>query len=325
MSSPTAPTQFVPPKPKPSYPDTPWWASLIAIFVTAVISIVGTAYALGARPPGTEGMGSGAALIVDTVTYFPHILLLFGVLADMFTYDGVWSIPSLVGIISIFLNYPMQYFWAGIESFVSTAKNVAATGSAPSTPPSAIGGAALGSFFRDYDGCSVQGFGALATEYAPQTLVVTATVFCYYIFDLVRNRGWINSVAAISIFSLVYIGQVVILNACGSGPYSRNLQGLMALFEGIVFGGSAYGIVQTYAPTRLPSSTISPFKRRDKSDLTMGPDGKMYDEDGFPYIVLPNGQTAPDLSSASARSAYASVVGQTLGTGRPATGASCDA
>lgn len=319
-----------PPKPKPLYPDTPWWASLVAVLVTAIVSVVGTAYALGGVKVPT-GQMPATGIAVDTITYMPHILLLFGVLADMFTYDGVWSIPSLVGLLSIFLNYFMQYFWKGLQEIFAAAKNVAKVGSPPATqPPSDLTGGAVapGSFFKDYDGCSVQGFSGWATEFAPQTLVVTATVFCYYIFDLVRNRGWINSAGAIVVFSLVYLLQVGVLQmtatdgSCG-GPYGHYAQAAMALFEGIVFGGSSYGIVQTYYPTRLPSSTVSPFPRKDKSELTMGPDGKMYDSNGYPYVILPNGQAVPDLSTQQARTAFAAVAGQNLGTGVPAQPDSC--
>jgi hypothetical protein len=109
---------------------------------------------------------------------------------------------------------------------------------------------------------------------------------------------------------------------CG-GPYGKYAQSLMALFEGIVFGGSAYGIVQTYYPARLPSSTVSPFPRKDKSELTMGPDGKMYDADGYPYVILPNGQAVPDLSTQQSRNAFAQLAGQNLGTGMPAKPDSC--
>jgi hypothetical protein len=300
---------------------------LIAVFFTAVVSILGTAYALG-HLKGTPGasLPPAASLLVDTLTYFPHILLLFGVLADMISYDGVWSIPSLVGILSIFANFLMKYFWIGIQSFVSTSKEVVVNiGKQKATTPlpAQSAGAEQGSFFKNYDGCSVQGFEYFATEFAPQTLVVTATVFCYYIFDLVRNRGWLNSLAAILVFASVFIGQVAILSTCGNSPYSGTLQAMMSLFEGIVFGGSAYGIVQTYYPTRLPTSTISPFPRRSKNDLKLGPDGKMYDEDGYPFIVLPNGQTVPDISGKKAKDAYATLLGNNLGTGAPAKEASC--
>jgi hypothetical protein len=181
-------------------------------------------------------------------------------------------------------------------------------------------------FFKNYDGCSVQGFSGWSTEFAPQTLVVTATVFCYYIFDLIRNRGWLNSAASIVMFGVFYamqVGVLVMSGGCGSpnSQYTSTQQAIMALFEGLVFGGSAYGIVQTYYPTRLPSSTISPFPTRSKADLTMGPDGKMYDSDGNPYVILPNGQAVPDLSTANSRKAFAELAGKNLGTGMPAKAA----
>lgn len=316
---------------KPMYPDTPWWSNLVTAIVTAVVCTLGTAYALGGlKGTGSTGLPPAASLVVDTITYIPHILLLFGVLADMFTYQGVWSIPSLVGLLSIFFNYLMQYFWKGLRELFISAENVVKVGSTtpPVSNPTSVGGKKGGAivppaFFKNYDGCSVQGFSGFATEFAPQTLVVTATVFYYYIFDLVRNRGWLNSAASIVMFGVFYVMQVGVLvmsGGCGSpdAAYSSTQQAMMALFEGLVFGGSAYGIVQTYYPTRLPSSTISPFPTRSKADLTMGPDGKMYDADGNPYVILPNGQAVPDLSTSNSRKAFAELAGKNLGTGMPA-------
>lgn len=342
---------------------TPWWTHFITIFVTAIVSVLATVYATGGlKAPSTEEGMSGMSIAIDTITYMPHIILLFGVLSDMLTYDGVWSIPSLVGVLSIPANWLMQYFWKGLQALFEKAKTVSRIGSqsaaapvpapAPAPAPrvripvqpksgegkipfsSSVfpgmpGGAKPGSFFKSYDGCSVQGFEWLKTEFAPQTLVVTATVFFYYIFDLIRNRGWVNSAATIVVFFLVYGAQVAVLQMtarngqCGDGAYGHFSQALMALFEGILFGGSAYGIVQTYYPTRLPSSTVSPFPRKDKSELTMGPDGKMYDKDGYPYVILPNGQAVPDLSGAAARDAFAKIAGDNLGTGMPAKPNTC--
>lgn len=331
-TNPSAP--YRPPAPKPLYPDTPWWSNLITAVVVATVSILGTAYALGGigGPGSSPSIPAAAGIAVDTVTYMPHILLLFGVLADMFTYQGVWSIPSLVGILSIFLNYFMQYFWKGLEELWNSGKAVAAVGSAPSVPPMTAGkkgGAIIPPvFFTKYDGCSVQGFEGWRTPFAPQTLVVTATVFSYYIFDLVRNRGWLNAAASIVMFGFFYIMQfavLVFMGGCGSpdAKYSDMATSAMALFEGIVFGGSAYGIVQTYYPNRLPSTVISPFPTKNKNDLKAGPDGKMYDENGYPYVVLPNGQAFPDLSTQQSRDAFAKVAGENLGTGTPAKPDSC--
>lgn len=320
---------FTPPTPKPIYPDTPWWTNLITALVTAAVSILGTAYALGAigSPGAPTGTPAAAGIAVDTVTYMPHILLLFGVLADMFTYQGVWSIPSLVGLLTIPLNYFMQYFWKGIQELWDSGKNVATVGSAPQVVGAGKKGGAIipPAFFTKYDGCSVQGFEGWKTDFAPQTLVVTATVFCYYIFDIVRNRGWINAAGSIVMFAVFYMlqaGVLIMMGGCG-GPYGNYSQASMALFEGIVFGGSAYGIVQTYYPNRLPSSVISPFPSKNKNDLKAGPDGRMYDENGYPYVVLPNGQAVPDLSTQQSRDAFAELAGKNLGTGTPAKPDSC--
>ena len=350
-----------PPTSTSLYPDTPWWSNLITAAVTAVVCILGTAYAL--RDPSKAStlpeLPPAASLAVDTITYIPHILLLFGVLADMFTYQGVWSIPSLVGLLSIFFNYFMQYFWKGLrELFISadsvvkvgTEKAAAAVTAATAPVASIVSGDPRPiskekvdggvrrlkggkinppAFFKNYDGCSVQGFSGWATEFAPQTLVVTATVFCYFIFDLVRNRGWLNSAASIVMFGVFYAMQVGVLAMLGGceGPtaptpeapgYSNMYQAAMAFFEGLVFGGSAYGIVQTYYPNRLVSSVISPFPTRSKADLTMGPDGNMYDSDGNPYVILPNGQAVPNLSTSQSRKAFSELAGKNLGTGLPA-------
>ena len=341
--------QIVVPQEKPLYPDVPWWAVLVTALVCSIAAVVATAVAMRsgvtASVPGAPA--SVAALALDTMVYMPHVILLFGVLADMFTYDGVWSIPSLLGVMSIFINFVFRYFWVGLEELWKSGAVVASkavTGSAPATRAnvasgaaaplvSGIKGGAKGSYFKDYDGCSVQGFESFASEYAPQTLVVTATVFSYYCLDLIQNRGWVNSIAAIGAFLLTYGGQVAALASLNDGgcppvpgqpARSTMTQAVRALFEGLLFGGTSYGIVKTYYPTRLPSSTVSPFPRRSGGDLTMGADGKMRDADGFPYVVLPNGQAVPDFGDAESRKAFGKLASTTLGTGVPAT-AGCDA
>jgi len=131
-----------PPKPKPLYPDTPWWTNLITAVLVATVSILGTAYAFGGLgvPGQAPQIPAAAAIAVDTITYMPHILLLFGVLADMFTYQGVWSIPSLIGLLYVFLNYFMQYFWKGLEELWNSGKKVAEVGADPADPADQLHG-----------------------------------------------------------------------------------------------------------------------------------------------------------------------------------------
>lgn len=326
-----------PKPPAPLYPDVPWWAVLLTAFVFIGVGALVGVY--GSRNPAATAdltVSIGSSIIVDTISYMPHILLLFGVLGDMFTLDGVWSIPSLIGILSIFANYVFQYFWKGIDELVSTAKNTYVKGSGGQAGGKMKGGA--DPLFKDYKGCTVQGFQGVTSDYAPQTLVVTATVFSYYCYDLVRNRGWINALPAILAFVAAYIGEVAVIDfqnpvtpgsegvsatgGCNGKGMSAVAGGVRALFEGLMFGGVGYGVVQTYAPTRLPSSTISPFPRKTAGDLSPGPDGKMYDADGYPYVVLPNGQAVPDVSDAKSRVAFGKLAGDATGVA-PSLASSC--
>lgn len=320
--------------PSPLYPDVPWWAVLITAFVFSALGIVIGVYAgmLPKPPPGT-GMGTLGALMLDTISYMPHVILLFGVLADMFTLQGVWSIPSLIGLLSVFANYVFEYFWKGLDELGERARNVgqkiSQSGKGVSTEK-VKGGA--GKLFTEYNGCSIQGLEDWNTPYAPQTLVVTATVFSYYCFDLIANRGWINSIGGLVAFLLAYVAQtaIIAINTDSVGCTTRDgrvlsptSQGIRAFFEGLLFGGVSYAVVQTYAPTRLPTATISPFPLRSASDLTPGPDGRMYDKDGYPYVILPNGQAVPDVSDARARAAFGAMAASATGAPPPATGSGC--
>lgn len=296
---------------------TPWWSNLVAIVLTATVSILGTMYAMKPAVPGVSRVPSLGALVKDTITYIPHILLLFGVLADMFsTTFGVYSIPSLVGLLSVFVNWVFKYFWTGVfDLFGKIAELIASRpGQVAPEPPAQVAGAR---FFEDYDGCSIQGFKWAESKYAPQTLVVTATVFSYYMFDLIYNQGPKSAVGVIVVFSVLYIIQMLIVGDCNTeDPDQPNkyLKGIMAFTEGLLFGGSSYAIVQAFAPMRLPSSMVYPFPRVSASDLKPGPDGSLVDDQGRRYIILPNGQAVPDFSDPESRTEFAKLLSQSYGS-----------
>jgi hypothetical protein len=299
--------------------DTPWWSNLIAVLVTAVVSVMGTAYFL-TRPPGPIGVPTLGSFFTDTITYIPHILLLFGVLADMFTGRGVYSIGSLVGLLSIPLNYVMAYFWTGLYEVFGRLSEIAMYGPKSSFPPKPNRpGVVTGGAIEKYDGCEVQGFKWLGSKYAPQTLVVTATVFSYYIFDLIANRGMNSATLPIVAFAILFIGEMTVIGPCSTGEGgepSRFLKGLIAFAEGALFGGSSYGIVQAYFPEKLPSTALPAYEAPDPKDLKPGPDGSMVDSSGRSWREIAPGVYAPDTCSAAGRAA--------LSTGTSSTGDKCD-
>jgi hypothetical protein len=308
--------------------DTPWWSNLIAVVVTAIVSVVGTLYALKPKQPGEATVPSFGSFFKDTITYIPHILLLYGVLADMFTYQGVFSIPSLIGLLSIIANKFFSYVWAGIytiaDSLGSLFKGTSAA-PAPTAPPAQTAGA-MGDFFRDYDGCTVQGFSWAESVYAPQTLVVTATVFFYYIFDIWTNRGINNAIASIVMFLALFFAQTFIIGDCppqGEGVPGKWMRALFSFIEGGLFGGIGFSVVQTLAPERMPTKAFNIFPKVNRKNLKEGPNGTLVDDNGMPYKALPDGSFIPDTCSAEGQQKFAGFLSSTFGTNMPAPADSC--
>lgn len=287
------------------------------------------------------------SLVKDTIGYLPHIMLLFGVLADAVTQDGVYSIASLIGLLSIFANWLLGFFWSAVGEVVQSLRELTTSGSVAESGPFAqvgqsnpvrdaaaarraqqrgmTGGGRPGDFSGNYDGCDVQGFSAFRSKYAPQTLVVTATIFSYYIFDLIRNRGWAHGGTPLGIFLVLFLAQVAVIGECSTEELGRWAKAGVAAVEGLFIGGTSYSVVQAYYPKWLPSSALPVLPRVSSSDLTPGANGTLVDSAGNPYICMPNGQCIPDLSTAEARKNFADMAAENLGTGSPAMPADCPA
>jgi len=296
---------------------TPWWSTLVAAAVASILT-----FTVVKLLPATGGVTLTAptmtsSVLTDTLSYIPHILILFGVLADMFTYEGVYSIPSLIAIISIPVNYAFTYFWKGIETIRNVTSLGAETKPAETNP---IKGGAADKFIG-YTGCEVQGIGFMNSDYAPQTLVVTATIFSYYIFDLLNNRGTTSAIASIVIGLVVFLGQTFAIGVCTPGV-SSIFSALRAAAEGMFIGGVSYSVVQTYYPNRLPSAVISSLKSANPNDLSTGADGKLYDSDNRPYVMI-DGQAVPDTCNAGSGSSTSSDGTSTGGGGTAAASSSC--
>jgi hypothetical protein len=278
--------------------------------------------------------------------------------------EGVYSIPSLIGLFSIPLNYLMKYFWDGLgsiwvsilslysvkpaspfndtapkaaeDSTVFSMENPLRTGErgikrtprmreAPKKSLETYRSPKLfeGGSIKDYDGCDVQGFESLRNPYAPQTLVITATVFMYYILDLIMNRGWRDATASIVVFAVLYGAESFIIGACGTDGFSASIKALISFFNGLLFGGTAYGVMSSFYPNSLPSRVLPDFPRKNASDLTQLPDGTYVDENNIPWIVLPNGNAIPAASEGGLSALLNQADGVSTGTGSLAVPGSC--
>jgi hypothetical protein len=299
----SSPPPTVPPPPPQEM--IPWWAALVTAIITAIVSVLGTIYFLkGTRPSVPNAPPGLGMLFTDAITFLPHILILFGILADIFTLRGSYSIPSLVGLLSILLHYSMQFLWSGVTALIGdlyTLIMTPATNTGVSTATTAgkYGddalwkgiGKTIGGAMSAWNGCEVYGFESLKSPYAPQGLVVTATIFWYYLLDLWINRNGLDSVATALAFPLFFGLQVWQLNTCDNMVGSVAIKSVIALVEGFIIGGTGYGIVQSTIPERLPSYGLP--KTPLLSSMTKNADGTYTAADGTVYVIGPNGEPVP--------------------------------
>lgn len=171
--------------------------------------------------------------------FLPHVLTAFGFIADALSQDFRYSIPSIVGISSIFANH-------GIGKLIRYALPTAPfVGTLP-------------------EGCFIPGFESFVSEFSSAPMVVTFTVMSYYVIDLLQNRGFMKSIAALISMGAFIASQYFILSANGCLAGGIGPLGILGVssMTGLLLGGSAYGIVRALAPGRLPSVVYS----REKTD-----------------------------------------------------------
>lgn len=325
MSAPRA-TVEAPPAPPPAK-DVPWWGALILAILTALVSVIATIYYLRgsatAVPGAPPGMGK---IFTDAITFLPHILILFGIFADIFTLQGAYSIPSLVGLLSIPTHYILQFLWSGVAAFLGDIYKLVTTvpagtpgdksafsftnplfkkreptavaSAVPVATDSGAGTGLKGGAMSAWSGCEIYGFESMKSPYAPQGLVVTATIFWFYLLDLWMNRNGLDSVATALAFPLFFGLQVWQLSTCENFSESVAVKSAIALVEGLIIGGTGFGIVQASIPDRLPSSVLPTTPRL--SSMTKNADGSYTDSQGNEYIIGPDGRPISKKFLASA-------------------------
>jgi len=306
MASKPRPTVSPPPTVAPPPPQEmiPWWAALVTAIITAIVSVLGTLYYLKGSRPTLNAPPGVSVLFTDAITFLPHILVLFGILADIFTLRGAYSIPSLVGLISIAIHYVMQFLWSGVAVMIGDlytlimtppkdVPDITAIFSGTNTGAQVGRTPLAGGAMSAWNGCEVYGFESLKSPYAPQGLVVTASIFWYYLLDLWINRDGLDSVATALAFPLFFGLQVWQLNTCDNMIGSVMIKSAIALVEGFIIGGPGYGIGQSTITERLPSHGLP--KTPLLSSMTKNADGTYTAKDGTIYVIGPNGEPIPQV------------------------------
>lgn len=213
--------------------------------LAAILVAIGIAFLMKNRLPMTTPTGSFFGFkefCYVMVLFLPHILVVFGFVADALSQDFRYSIPSIVGFVSLILNW-------GAGLAIGKAMGMMSPTPAPS---GLVGGS--------YDtGCSVPGFEWLSSSYSSAPMVVTFTIMSYYMIDLWQNRGFGSSVSSMIATAAFSIAQFIILktNGCFTSFSNPAIPFATSAVLGLLFGGSAYGIVQAIDRNRLPTTVYA--------------------------------------------------------------------
>ena len=223
-----------------------WWQGLILAVSSAILGVVAAIYIKG----GGSAPGEGPSWAMVLLRFVPHFLLLFGILADAFTYEGVYWTGTMVGVLATFVAPWLDTVASGMQAMIMnlmSKKDVAATGAG------LLGGLAKMKGGAEYLGCSLMAEGKAGA--VPQTLTVSASILAYYIFDLVLNMSLIDAAGAIVAALVLFGGQTMAISGClDEGKTTQ--AAIFAGIYGIIIGGASYGVISTWAPGYLPTTVI---------------------------------------------------------------------
>lgn len=207
-----------------------WWQGLILAASSALIGLVAALFIL--KPGGNSGSAPGWA--TQLLRFVPHFLMLFGVLADAFTYEGVYWTGTAIGLISTFVG---PYISTAVGNLIGAVKTQMATTRGGAAGPG------------EYDGLKMLAMQDMSGTGTPETLIVTASIMSYYIFDLITNLSLVESAGAIVAAAVLYGGQAFAIEGGANKAFASGALGM-------VIGGAYFGILSASAPGFLPSSVI---------------------------------------------------------------------
>lgn len=186
--------------------------------------------------------------------YLPTSLVLFGFIADAIQEEFRYSIASIVGILSVFANSLVGFL---INLFIKSPTSILTTGA----------------------GCTVPGFEALESVFAPQGIVLPASIFTYFFIDFGLNRPPSENIGTAVLFGVYLITHIIVLwsSNCFIKYYWTNpiITILLALFIGGSLGAIAYGVVRSISPQKLPSSSNTSIIDSGPTKKIVGPGGTL--------------------------------------------------
>jgi hypothetical protein len=177
--------------------------------------------------------------------FVPHFLLLFGVLADAFTYEGVYWTGTMAGVLSI----------PGAMALDWVSGQILGLFTRMTTPQ----GGQRGGGDDGYPGCTMLDLTGEGGSGVPQTLTVTASILFYYIFDLITNLSVLDAAGAIVAALFLFGGQAAAISSCVKDGKIFQSAAFAGIY-GMIIGGTFFSIMNTWGPSYLPSTVLAGSK-----------------------------------------------------------------
>ena len=241
-----------------------WWQGLILAVASAILGVVAAVLVMKGDGSSSTNAPSWAMILLRFV---PHFLLLFGILADAFTYEGVYWTGTMVGVLATFVAPLLDRVAEGATALFARmfSKGAPSDAAAAVQAGGLLAGLAMKGGDGDYSGCNLMsGADSTSKSGIPQTLTVTSSILAYYIFDLMMNLSVIDAAGAIVAALVLFAGQAAAISGCVD---SIGKAVAIAGVYGFIIGGTFYGIMSTWGPEYLPSSVLA------GSSTSGGPNG----------------------------------------------------
>ena len=287
-----------------------WWQSLLLAFSCTLTGLIG-AYSAMTGMGAVGDTGQKASWAKDLLKLTPHALLLFGLMADAITYDGVYWTSTIVGLSAAGLHSSLEYlmdsllnFWSNFmglakkaKGAIDKARGVAAPAEPVAAAVAAVAAVAPPSTGTEYNGCTVTGETMMKPgDRTAQTLVVTAAVISYLFMDIWFNRGIMNGIGTLVLGTLLFAGQAMSIQpTCfPESDTKRSLTSgvLYGMLYGTIVGGSFYAFFQGLYPMYLPS-TVIPIQNWASQAASISSTGFVYvPGQGLVSVTSPAGQQA---------------------------------
>lgn len=228
-----------------------------------------------ASSAGTSMFTTIGMFFKTLVLYIPNALVLFGFIIDTINQELRYSIASLIGISSVFVNFLFGTLMKKLLSGQSIGEALSATANVVASAPAAAVATVnpfaeststnpfAGGMRGGYVGCTVPGFESIESLYAPQGLVLPAAIFMYLIMDFGTHRSASRNIGLGVILPAILVLHSSIMwgLGCFSKYYWQNP--LVTIFAGFTVGAicgiSGWAVVKTFFADKLPTSALNPM------------------------------------------------------------------